>query len=393
MKSTFKFRNWEIFLILFLIPFLIHVNLSFVILNLVINAVFLLIWIGAVSFWLYKIVDSFKTDFLRNIEIRIYNFNMILINLIFIIFASIILLLFYKDIPSLEKKFNLLSNIDVFIRIYIYAALIYNLITAARVITAKKLNRTINLIDYYKNAIAFLLLPLGILWVQNEINEISIEEKNKDIKARGYSLIAVTVVLLVATVFNLNNSQISFQSGNERNTDFFLDSTLMEINSQRNDSIFNSMNDSSKADYIYKAALQLYQMGGFREAINNLSGSIELDSLNSEYFFSRGVILFEGFNQLDSAITDLTSAIELSPNDWRAYQNRGFYNYLLGNYEIAFPDIDKVIELKSDYSDAFLIRGELKKQLNDIKGACEDWHVADSLGNGDALLRIMAECN
>ena len=73
--------------------------------------------------------------------------------------------------------------------------------------------------------------------------------------------------------------------------------------------------------------------------------------------------------------------------------NRSFYNYLLDNYEIAIPDINKVIELKPEYSDAYLLRGELKKFLNDIEGACEDWHVADSLGNVDALLKIMEECN
>jgi hypothetical protein len=51
-----------------------------------------------------------------------------------------------------------------------------------------------------------------------------------------------------------------------------------------------------------------------------------------------------------------------------------------------------VIELKTDLSNAYLLRGELKKQLNDINGACLDWRIADSLGNGDATLKILENC-
>ena len=227
---------------------------------------------------------------------------------------------------------------------------------------------------------------------KNEINKL-IGGENKDEKKRGYIIIGITILMVTATIINFKGKEFNVSFGNQDSDEFMIDSILIEKSRQQSDSIFNSMNDSAKSDYIFNAALQLYQMGNFRGAINNINYSIQLDSLNSEYYYNRGVILYEQFNQLDSAIMDLTKTIELDPFEWRAYQNRGYYNYLLEKYDIVLPDINKVIDIKPDFSNAYLLRGMIKEKLNDKDGACLDLRKADSLGNGDALIKIMEICN
>lgn len=392
MIKIFRLKNWEIFLTIFFIPFLIHLNLPFLTKSLIPTAIFVLIWIWLISIWIFKLADYFKTEHIERYEIKLLKSNLILLNLIFIIVAPITLLLFYKDLPILDSALDVLSKIDDYIRIYIYLASITILIIASRIITAKRLQKKLSIQDYYKSAISFIFLPIGIFWIQNEIKKL-IGGENKDEKKRGYIIISITVLMVIGTIINFKEKEFNVSFGNQDSDEFMIDSALIEKSRKQSDSIFNSMNDSAKADYIFNAALQLYQMGNFRDAINNISYSIQLDSLNSEYYYNRGVILYEQFNQLDSAIMDLTKTIEIDPSDWRAYQNRGYYNFLLENYDIVLPDINKVIDLKPDFSNAYLLRGMIKEKLNDKDGACLDLRKAYSLGNVDALIKIMEICN
>ena len=59
----------------------------------------------------------------------------------------------------------------------------------------------------------------------------------------------------------------------------------------------------------------------------------------------------------------------------------------------ALKMFDKAIEIKPDYSDAYLGRGSVKFSLNDISGACNDWEIANKLGNTQATLLIEKYCN
>jgi hypothetical protein len=70
--KIFKIKDWQIFLILFLIPLLIHLNLPFLTETLIPSALFMLIWTWMISIWLFKFVDYFKTDYLDKFEIKLF---------------------------------------------------------------------------------------------------------------------------------------------------------------------------------------------------------------------------------------------------------------------------------------------------------------------------------
>lgn len=103
--------------------------------------------------------------------------------------------------------------------------------------------------------------------------------------------------------------------------------------------------------------------------------------------------LYDQFNQMDSAIGDMTKTIELNPNDWKAYYYRGFFNYSLDKLDKASQDVRKLIELDANNSNAYLLRGMLKIKLNDKKGACSDFENADKLGNEEAHTKIREFCS
>ena len=59
-----------------------------------------------------------------------------------------------------------------------------------------------------------------------------------------------------------------------------------------------------------------------------------------------------GMGLYNSAIDDFTRAIELDPNDAKAYNNRGIAYRYLGEYQQAIDDSTKAIELDSNDAEA-----------------------------------------
>lgn len=100
------------------------------------------------------------------------------------------------------------------------------------------------------------------------------------------------------------------------------------------------------------------------EAMNNLhdfASRLELleimgASLNSEDYFSRATdFYFKGEYEL--ALKSIEKAIELKPDYIDAWVNRALLLDNLGQYELALKSTEKAIELKPDYIDAWMNKG------------------------------------
>jgi tetratricopeptide (TPR) repeat protein len=93
------------------------------------------------------------------------------------------------------------------------------------------------------------------------------------------------------------------------------------------------------------------------------------------------------------AIKDYDKAIELKPDYYKAYNNRGIIKSSeLKKDEEALKDFEKAIEINPEYSDAYLGRGTSKYNLKDFSGACKDWRKASDLGNTQAAEQLKKYC-
>ena len=78
----------------------------------------------------------------------------------------------------------------------------------------------------------------------------------------------------------------------------------------------------------------------------------------------------------EGAIADHDKAIELNPQDARAYNNRGTAKNNMGDHEGAIADYDKAIAINSQYAEAYSNRGTAKDKMGDHEGAIADYDKA-----------------
>ena len=93
-------------------------------------------------------------------------------------------------------------------------------------------------------------------------------------------------------------------------------------------------------------------------------------------------------------------AIELDPGYEEAYSNRGRAYYTVGKHAEAFADLDKAIEINSDYAMAYLYRGIVHQDEGAVEAGSKDFrrHLdlepdgssnADDLSEGEQRLESL----
>ncbi|GAA4300119.1 hypothetical protein GCM10023183_10080 [Nibribacter koreensis] len=85
-------------------------------------------------------------------------------------------------------------------------------------------------------------------------------------------------------------------------------------------------------------------------------------------------------NKLDSALVEFESMRRIKGKSEKAYYGIGRANLGKGNFNEAILAFDKAIEIKPDYALAYQNRGAAKIELQDMDGACKDWHKCLELG-------------
>ncbi len=106
-------------------------------------------------------------------------------------------------------------------------------------------------------------------------------------------------------------------------------------------------------------SLRAYQAGKFDEAISLADQAIQSNPNDADAYNARGLALY-GKNNKDltkKSIEDFDKAIQLKPDFFQAYGNRGNSNCDLGMYDKAVADQDKAIQLSPDNALAYNCRG------------------------------------
>jgi tetratricopeptide (TPR) repeat protein len=97
-----------------------------------------------------------------------------------------------------------------------------------------------------------------------------------------------------------------------------------------------------------------------------------------------------GFN--NDALFYVQKAIDYNPNNFFAYDVRGYIKYYLNDYESALIDVDYSIEKEDNSAGKYHHRAHIKFKLNDSEGACKDWKKASKMGDQNAKIAYKKHC-
>jgi tetratricopeptide (TPR) repeat protein len=126
-----------------------------------------------------------------------------------------------------------------------------------------------------------------------------------------------------------------------------------------------------------------HQQKDYKGAIKDYSKAIKEDKTNSDAYCNCGTceLVLKDFK---AAMTDFNKAIELEPKFVKAYYSRASVFVSQEKYAEALPDLDKTIELDPTTPNVLTLRGQIRAQTGNKKGACEDFNQAKEIGDKQA---------
>ncbi len=142
----------------------------------------------------------------------------------------------------------------------------------------------------------------------------------------------------------------------------------------------------------------LAEEGKYPEAIDHLSAALEMEPQDAELYFLRGRAHYdyatqlsldltgqppeavpflpdEVAEQLEVAVDDYTSAIELNPQYAKAYNNRGNARATLGELEGALEDYDQALDLDDKLDLTYFNRGVIHYRLRNYEASIRDMEM------------------
>lgn len=129
----------------------------------------------------------------------------------------------------------------------------------------------------------------------------------------------------------------------------------------------------------------------YKGAIKDYDKAIKADKNNKDAFYNRGTCAL-ALNDFKAAMSDFTKTIELAPSFSKAYYSRATVYVSQKKYEDALPDLDKTIELDLNLPNVLTLRGQIRAQTGNKKGACEDFQKAKEIGDQKADKYINQFC-
>lgn len=131
-------------------------------------------------------------------------------------------------------------------------------------------------------------------------------------------------------------------------------------------------------------------LGQLDLAISDYSTAIELDGSNEAAFANRARAYAAG-GEYDLALADYDSAIDLSPEVASFYNGRGIVLVDLGELDRAVEDFDKAITLDSEPIEALQNRGNAYQMMGNNELAEADFEAGLAIAPGDpSLLNSLA---
>ena len=137
-------------------------------------------------------------------------------------------------------------------------------------------------------------------------------------------------------------------------------------------------NAQSAEDFIYQGNTK-GKLGDLYGAITDYTKAIEINPNSFVAYNNRGLSKLQ-LKDYKGAIADYTKAIEINPNKEISYSHRAMAKSALNDDYGAIADANKAIEINPSKATNYYGRGTSKYQLGDNNGACEDAKKAVELG-------------
>ena len=146
--------------------------------------------------------------------------------------------------------------------------------------------------------------------------------------------------------------------------------------------------NSYYSDAFYLRGSVFEKLKQYQNAVNDFN--IALNRISPDDPFKAKIYLVLGNNKLnlrdyEGAKNDFTKAIKIEPNWYVLYKNRARAKGLLRELESGIQDLNRAIDLKKDYAQAFYIRAMFYRMLKKYKKACDDYQQANNYGDTRGL--------
>jgi len=118
----------------------------------------------------------------------------------------------------------------------------------------------------------------------------------------------------------------------------------------------------------YEAAIEILE-----ESYERLPGSEEVKNVLIKTLFEYGCYLSDDFNsRFEESIDYFKRIIEIDPDNYRAYYNRGISYFSIDCLEEALKDYKAALEIKPDYAYCYYNIGLIYEAKGDLKRALEN---------------------
>jgi tetratricopeptide (TPR) repeat protein len=192
---------------------------------------------------------------------------------------------------------------------------------------------------------------------------------------------------------------------------YYISRSIWEISAKSNQDasetqLRTSINDINKAidlgcneGYTYSMRGARYKKLGFMKLAKDDYQKALILIKDTSYlaYYDRATIKLE-LEDYYGAIKDFSKAVQMNEEIRNvAYGMRGYCKGQIKDYKGEIVDFTKQLNLNSSSplttGEIYYNRGTIKKKLNDINGACEDWRKAGDLGYMAAFDMIKTNCS
>lgn len=146
------------------------------------------------------------------------------------------------------------------------------------------------------------------------------------------------------------------------------------------DRLTETISEDSTMLYPYlERALQRFEGGYYKGALEDYNKALEIDQTNEEIWLGRGLAR-EKLKDHEGAFSDYTKAIDIREDFFKAWINRGNVLFKLERYNDAIEDFNVALIYQPDFAPAFYNRAMAKMKLKNKSEACIDLKHAEVLG-------------